>query len=205
MEIPFLSGNSKETKEQIKAEQREKDFIREQKTKELSANDDQSYFYGQESKTDLLKWQQDLDDEVLDLIHYLLGYRKVNDSWQLLDDPSCNQKFVTKVVIPACKPFMARSLINSNWSEKMILMRLRLTADVISDAMADGFDEYDIDFVDYDSILNQLKTTITASAYRALNGWTKKIDSTMIKRIESLNEQTQQQQQKSSLWGALKT
>ena len=42
---------------------------------------------------------------------------------------------------------------------------------------------------------------MTAAAYRSWNGWTKKIDSTMIKRIESMNEQQQQEVKQKGLWG----
>jgi hypothetical protein len=67
---------------------------------------------------------------------------------------------------------------------------LRSTCDDIVDAMADGHDRYGIHFENFDLVLRLIKNTIQPGTFRALKGWTKKMDSTMVKRIESENVNT---------------
>ena len=202
MKLPFLSKQPDES-ELIEDE---RNFNREQKRMEQSLYDDQTYMQQQEAKVDLLRWQQDMDDELMSLVQELLGKKIIEGQIiEQVNDPLCNQKFITKVVIPQCKPFLNRGLINSNWSEKIILTRLKKVCNTITDNMSDGWEEYDIKFVNYDVILEMIKTTIIAGAYRSLNGWTKKIDSTMIKRIEATNETTGQPQKNKGLMGVFKS
>lgn len=198
---PFKPKPEQIERKQIKEE---RNFVRESQMLDSASKDDQSYIVSQESKTDLLRWQQDLDDELFNLIQQLLGYQKVKEGFIEFSGAMCNKKFITEVIIPQCKPFMTRSLINSNWDEKMILNRLKITSNVVADSMSDNWDAYSIEFTNFDAVLNEVKTTIIAGAYRALNGWTKRIDSTMIKRIESMSEQMQEPQQKKGLLGVFK-
>ena len=196
----FLNNN--EVKQQLETEKREKEFAREQANFSTTATDDETYFRDSEGKVNLLMWQQDLDDELQKLIWSLLDYRRLgNGQWEKVDTPVCNMKFIKRVLIPTIEPYMTRNTINSHYDQKMILKSLNETSNVIADAMADGYDEYEIKFTSFDPILNQLKTVIKSSIFRSLNGWTKKIDSTMIKRIESMNEQQQQQEKPKGLWG----
>jgi hypothetical protein len=202
----FIPGNrtNKEEEMQIRAEKRQQTFARESQYLEAASTDDPTYIDQQERKTDLLRWQQDLDDELYSLISLLLGKRKTSEGWEEISQPLCNEKFITDVVIPHAKPYMARSLINTNWNEKTILFSLKKTMNTIADAMADGWDEYDIKFTKWDNVLSNVKITCKAGAFRSLNGWTKRVDSTMIKRIESLSEQNSQPQQKKGLIGIFK-
>lgn len=204
--IPFL-GRGIEERRQNEQVQEERNFAREQNVFQNQSNDDQSYFVSQESKSDLLRWQQDLDDEIIIVVEHLLGKRKTNNGWEQMSGtkPLCNEKFITEVLIPQCKPFLTRSLINSNWNERMILTRLKITSNTIASSIADRYDEYDIEFTNFDTVLNEIKTIIIAGAYRALNGWTKRIDSTMIKRVESMSEQAQQPQTRKGILGVFKS
>ena len=196
-----LLGKNTEQQEMLKAEKRDRNFQREQMGLDLSSRDDQTYFQDQESKVNLLMWQQDLDDDIKQLCFSLLGYTQRNGKWVQSGKAMCNQEFIQEVVLRSCKPFMGKNLINSNWSEKMILTRLKASSDTVADAMSDGFDKYGIEFINNDTILMDIKNTMTAAAYRSWNGWTKKIDSTMIKRIESMNEQQQQEVKQKGFWG----
>ena len=88
-------------------------------------------------------------------------------------EPLCNNVFITDVVIPQCRPFISRNLINSTFTEERILLDLKHTSNDIVANMADGFDRYDIDFQNYDIVLRMIKNVIKAGAFRALNGFTK--------------------------------
>lgn len=196
-----IFNKQKALKREMDAEKRERDFVREQSTLDILNRDDASYFHEQEGRVNLLLWQQDMDYDLQKLCYSLLGYRRFGDKWEKVDKPVCNMSFIKEVIMPICEPFLNKNTTNSNWSEKLILNQLGAASNEVSDAMSDGFDQYEINFTVYDTILRQIKTYITAAAYRSLNGWTKKIDSTMIKRIESLNEQQAQQQIKKGFWG----
>ena len=50
-------------------------------------------------------------------VYTLLGYERHNNEMYQVSDPMCNALFVRQVVIPYCKPFMSRNLINSNLDE----------------------------------------------------------------------------------------
>ena len=178
---------NQEGKQVVEAEKRHMSFQREQNTMAVTAPEEQTEIINQEGKSDLLKWQQDLDDELMELVYRLKGMTKIDGEFKRVDkgNPLCNDKFVTDVVIPQCKPFLSRNLINSNFTEDRILMDLKHTSNDIMSNMADGYDIYGIQFQNYDIILRLIKNVIKAGAFRALNGWTKKTDSTIFKKLES--------------------
>lgn len=180
----------------------DKEFAKETQRKEQDSNRDnniianelnpaaeQMYREQQAERNDLLKWQQDLDSDVFDLVMQLQGYRLNGNKYEYVleegEEPLCNSRFIHEVVIPNLKPFMGRNIINSNLDTNSIHLMLRSTADDIADAMADGFYRYKIDFCNFDIVLRMIKNTLIPSPYRALNGFTKKTDSTMSKMIEN--------------------
>jgi len=181
-----MFGN-KEDKE-IAAEKRQMNFAREQNSINTfsDSKDELSYVDIQEKRSDLLKWQQDLDDEIVKLIMTLQGYSNLDgNGWIQIKDPMCNKKFIHDVVLPQTEPFLSRNMFNTNFTEEQILNDLRNTCDDIADAMADNYDSYEINFKDYDLISRLIKNSIKSGIFRALNGWNKKIDSTVFKSIEA--------------------
>ena len=196
--LPFMKGN--EEKQNLEAERREKDFIKERDVFQAGVTDDQTQLYEREARSDLIRWQQELDDELLSGVQTLLGMEKNNDGeWIKVGEPLCNPKFVREVVVPHCKPFLSRNMINSHLEEKRILAGQRNTIHDIIDVMCDAFDLYDIEFRNFDSILRVIKNIIEPGPYRALKGFTKKQDNTMNKRIETFQDQPQRQAK--SIWG----
>ena len=176
----------------------EKKMIKEQVDIQRQANsmsavsDDTTHIYDQEGKSDLLKWQQDLEEELIDCVQTLRGYSKIEGEWKKVRDQAlCNDSFIYEVVVPQCKPFLSRNLINSNFDEKRILKMLKFTMNDISDAMSDGYDKYDINFRNFDLVIREIKNVIIPAPFRALHGWTKKTDSTMAKRIEAFSDNNQ--------------
>lgn len=189
----FYGGSDKK---EIAAEHRQREYVREQQAYNTAhdAANEQLYYESQKQRSDLLKWQQDLGDELLELVMTLQAYKKVGNDWVPIKDkePLCNEKFIYDVVIPQCKPFLSRNMINTNFDNKTILSDLKYTCNEIADNMTDGYDIYGIKFINQDLILRQIKNVIKAGVYRALNGWTKKTDSTVTKRVEALTENTQE-------------
>lgn len=198
----FSRGDNIEARE-IAAENRQKNFAREQSITQAATNpqEELTYLQQQELKSDLLRWQQELGDEILDLVTTLQGVTTVDGKLVRVSEPICNIKFIYDVVVPQCKPFMSRNMINTNFNEIQILNDLKNTSNDIADAMGDNNDLYEIDFKNYDLVCRLIKNTIKAGAFRALNGWTKKIDSTVIKRIEATHEGLKDPQPKKKLLG----
>ncbi len=169
-----------------------------------STKDDHVALEMQQERTDLLKWQQDLDDELQGLIHTLKSEMLDPESmawvakkrfvWkdgkplEVIVPPLCNDQFIHDVVIPQCKPFLSRNQINTNLTERTILMTLRFTFDDIADAMVDNNAKYGIEFTDFDLIMRLLKNVCRPGIYRSINGWNKKTDSTIFKSVETRSD-----------------
>lgn len=180
-------SNSSELNAARDSENRQMSLSKEQGLQH-TANTDQTLLQEQEMRTDLIKWQQDLDDELIILIYTLKGYEETADGWNINPENKsalCNDLFINEVIKPQIKPFMSRNIINSNFSEKIILSDLKHTCNDIADAMADGYDKYSIHFTNFDLVMRLIKNTIKAGIYRALNGWTKRLDATSIRRLET--------------------
>ena len=188
-----ILGN-REQKNEEKHIREERDFVRQRDIYNTAVQPDQDQTYERESRSDLIRWQQELDDELFKLVQDLLGKTQTaKDKWVQTGEQLCNERFIAEVVIPQCRPFLSRNMINTKYEEYRILSDLKNTIHDIIDIMSDKFEDYKIDFRNFDNVLRIIKNTINPGAYRAFQGWTKKMDSTMIKRVESSSEQSQQQ------------
>ena len=56
-------------------------FSREQGIFQVGAPESQTDIYNQEGKSDLIKWQQDLDEELEKLAYQLTGWVKKENKW----------------------------------------------------------------------------------------------------------------------------
>jgi len=184
-------------KQQLQAENRAMDFQREQTivgTNISGNNSDATDLFMQNQRSDLIRWQQECDEELLELVNQLMGLR-MNKEGQLVQATTslCNSLFIDKVVIPNCKPFMSKNIINTNYSEMNILNTLKSTMRTVVTNMKNNYKEYNIEFSQYDNVWRIILNHIKPNVYRAIDGWTKKEDSRVIKRIESLNDNNNQQ------------
>jgi len=200
----FNMFGSKEDRANIEAEKRamafQKEIQREDSILKVNAPQEQTEIMDQQGKSDLLKWQQELDPELESIAHRFTGWFKKDGIWIKTNmKPLCNDRFMNDVVAPQLDPYLTKNLINSNLTEERILSDLKHTANDIMANMADGFDIYGINFQNYDLILRVLKNTMKNSAFRALNGWTKKTDSTIFKKLESSFDNANAQQQRGLL------
>jgi len=196
--ITNLIGN-KEHKQAMEAEQRERSFVRERDTFRSAMDNDTANLEAQRS--DLLKWQQDLGDEMELLKHRLLSEELTEKGWQpkvlaqktadgkvvwVKIPPMANELFVDYIQTQA-EPFVSRNLLNSNFTEERILQILRSTCNDIASAMANGFDYYDINFENFDLVMRLIKNTIIPGPFRAMNDGERKHARTISKRVESFN------------------
>lgn len=217
----FLKSD-KEEKQALEAEKREKEFIKDRDTFAAAnaASSDAAYMETQDRKSDLLRWQQEFQIEINELYHELLGQELtqngyVQKKYKEWDEkkgvyvekpvsPLCTAQFAEKLIRISVKPWQNKSAVNSNLDEKTIIKMLRNTHNDIVGAICDGWGLHGIQTIDdANAICRMIKNITDPAAYRALNGWTKKTDSSMIKRIESQQELAQTQNQKSGLLGGL--
>ena len=200
-----------------KAQKEEKDFIRERDTFGAAKDDDAVYLDTQDRKSDLLRWQQEFKGELDELFHELVSEKKTKEGWvkktyREYDSakrvyverevaPLCNAAFAEKLIRISVKPWLNKNAVNSNLDEKVIVKMLRNTHNDIVGAISDGWGMHGIQSVDdANAIARMFKNFTDPAAYRALNGWTKKMDSSMIKRIESQQDVQNMKEQK-GLWG----
>jgi len=181
---------NKEEKEMVRRESEATRFQREQNAVEAGSVETNQDLIDTQGKSDLIRWQQELQDELQEVIFQLKGYMKVKGQWVKPDpcNPLCNDLFIESVVRPQITPFISRNFINSNFDIKTILADLKHTSNEIADNMADGYDKYNIKFENYDLITRLLKNLMKAGSFRALQGWTKKTDSTIFKRVETSSD-----------------
>jgi len=193
----FDSINKKQhEKAEIEAESREQTNVQQQQMVGAALNPEEDHIYNQvqESRADFLKWQQDMSEEMHSLVMTLKGYSYSDDKKliKVTEDPLCNDKFIYDVVIPQTKPFFSKNMINSRLDENRILQTLRKTCDDIANAMADAWSvngsKYGIAFDNHDLVLRNIKNCIVSGPFRALGGWTKRLDSSSIKRVETFQD-----------------
>lgn len=204
----FLESDKKEAQ---KADKREKDFIRERDTFNTHHSDDATYLETQTQKSDLIRWQQEFNEELENLKHELLSEVKTSEGWvrktykeydphkkvYVVKEvaPLCSPEFAEKIIRLAVKPWLNKNAVNSNLNEKTILKMLRNTHNDVVGAISDGWGLHGIRSLDdANQICRMIKNYIDPAAFRSLDGWTKRTDSTMIKRIESQQEVAQQPQ-----------
>lgn len=215
-----IIGKNKQTQIENERTRKEKDFIRENQIIDNATSTEQSDYSIQEGRTDLLKWQQDFDEELEKLKHRLRSeVRNENGQWERKTIPvgyegvGKNRKVVYQYLPPLAnelfidhvetlvEPFLSRNMFSSNFNEKRILEMLKNTCNDITDNMADGWDRYEIDFVNYDIIMRLIKNVIIPGPFRALNDGQRRHDRTIAKRIEAFNERQQPRKSKSILGG----
>jgi len=195
---------NKEGKEEEKQIQEQRDFVREQDMMSNATASEQVDQFNQESRSDLLKWQQDLSDEIEKLKHRLrsehlnaegqwvqklipVGYDDQNKVVYDLVPPLANEIFIDYIETQV-EPFLSRNMFSSNFNEKRILQMLKNTCNDIADAMADGWDIYAIEFINFNMVMRLIKNIITPGPFRALNDGQRRHDRTIAKRVEAFQD-----------------
>ena len=181
-------GNNKEA---IESERRQINLAREQTSINAATASEQNFYQEQRERSDLIRWQQELDNS-LHILKHRLRSETLSENGQWISskvDPLLTEDGIT-MVEAELSPFLgeeAKNLINSNLTELMILNTLKNTADTIVCNLADNYDSYIVDATPsrMSHILRIIKNAMLPTPFRAVEGWTKKQDSTGIKRIET--------------------
>jgi len=182
----YMFDNPFRRDKEAAAEQRQMNFAREQSSiANSNSQEDLIYMQQNQSRPDLLKWQQDLNDIIDQKTCMLLGLYQTEEGVKQIGVPLCNRIFIDQVFIPLITDFYSRSFANSNMDSKTINMTLICTADEVCNILAhSGLGKFEIKFENFDIIMRHIKNAIKPAAWRAIHGWTKKTDSTNSKRVE---------------------
>lgn len=202
MKFPFMPDN---TEERLRQEQdkREYGLMREQLNHSTAEQiKDEILLQQQIEKEDLLRWQQDFDDEEEQLVHDLKNEIYVDGKGWIPDGkPLLNDKGIKKILSDV-RPFLSRNMINCNFSEDRVLDLLKRSSNNLTTDLCAHYKEYDLDYSNISMVLRWVKNIKVSGPHRAINGWTKNKDSTISKRVETINDNPYlNQQPKKKMFG----
>lgn len=192
-------GRYREQKEQLDAEQRQLGYSTKQTVIQSASHpsDDASVKAMLDQQSDLFRWQQMLKQDIDQLI-FRLGYKQDPDTGAWVDRPNheaiVNKKCIDKFELHLI-PSYFRSSPNTFLKNESInrLMKRKLT-DVCID-LAANMNDYGIEEI---SILDLMADTFENVTYlilrRSAEGWNKRMDTSVTKRIENADVQNKEQQ-----------
>lgn len=195
---------SQEEKEAAEQEKRAMNFQREQTA--FSAghhpDDDRALLHRQDQRTDLLRWQQELGDELEMFKHDLKNEEYINEQWVRREGvkPMLNDDGV-RMLERHVRQCMSRNLMMSNLSETQIRQSLKYTCQQVCHALGHKYDVFEIDFIDLSNIMRMVINMITPTAFRAMNQGERIHHRTISKRLESYHETPTAQEQKKGIFG----
>lgn len=196
----------------------QKDFAREQSILENSNDgvDEQIYIQQQQDRNDLIRWQQDLTDDMYDLRMRLQSKEKFGDSWKVVKisvklksgeivyrnaPPLVNDQGI-QIIMQCVAPLMSRNLMQSDFKEERILTMLKSTMFTLIHNFADNYESYGAQFENLDHIMRLIMNTIMPAPFRAKDGAERKITSTQNKRNETFVN-TPQREERRKIFGLL--
>ncbi len=209
----FGFGNNQQ-REDMLAEQRGYSFAREQNAVASADKQfqDSAPMVAPEGHDDLLRWQQELGDELeqlkMDLRNRVRSDQgnwvarqrfvrydkdaegKTIEVWENM--PPLMNECGVQMVETAVRPLLSRNLINSNLDEDTVLFLLKETSNTLVFNMANRFDEFGLGNAPSPAlmshILRLIKNVIKPTPFRALNDGERRHQRTMNKRIETYAE-----------------
>jgi len=209
-EIKSLISNVKGENPDIAAEKRHQKFTKEGQLFEAAMQDDQEFYSQQQQRSDLVRWQQDLEEEIDQMSHdfkneiliegkwkrqnFLVGYDQEGNSIYHELPPVMNDLGISRIK-SYLRPLLSRNLINSNYSEERIYTNLRNIIQTIILHLRDNYYIYEIRKQDLSWIVRQIKSFAEPTMWRCWNNGERKYLTTIHKHIEAHNESSNQQQQ----------
>lgn len=204
-----ILGNNQKN-EQLAAEERQKEFMREQVGLRIAESSDDNYIHSKHND-EIIKWQQDLNDELDLLIHKLKNEECIAGIWkpkqiyigigeggrEIWQDmpPKMNIQGI-QMIESLVAPLMSRNIINSNFDEDRILTILHKTCDDLIDNLTYNFDRYDVDFANLNIIVRLVKNVIIAAPFRALHDGERIHQRSIYKRADTYNQAKDEQKKR---------
>lgn len=216
----MIFGNRLRESPEISLKRQELQLTREISDRELADREDHAQL--KEERNDLVRWQQDLEDDLTKLRYNLLNYiyNFENNTWEpekqkiidkdgklkeIIVPPLLNYNGVAKMT-SLVKQYLSRNVMMSNLKEEIIFrMMIELVETIVLD-LGMNYDNYDpikerrnLPENDLNMILKMIKDTVEPTLYRAWNNGERNHLNTINKRIENLS--VNQLPQKKSLFG----
>ena len=166
---------------------------------DLADRTDQAYEHDKAEREDLTRWQQDLQNILLELEYNLRNYAKSSEgTWipkkywtkkdgQLIEleiPPLLNRVGLSKMM-SIVNLYLNRNVMMSTLTQEIIFRMMRGFAATIIFNLGENFDVYEIDQTDLKLIVKMLKDTVETTLYRALNNGERRYLNTINKRIET--------------------
>ena len=205
-------GFKKQEKAQIRAENRERSFVKTMDTINKGFQEEPPIdpMIDQE-RNDLTRWQQDMTDVIQSLRHNLLNEIKTKDGWvpemMLMGydekgkevwhpiPPMVNHLGVSRI-LSVIKNYLNKSNMNTNYSEDIIYRKLRRLNAALTTNMGGCREAYGIEYNNLSLVKKMVLDAVEAILFSALNnGWRSYLNTTN-KRVEAFTENVQPQQKK---------
>ena len=172
-----------------------------------TTKDDAVFINEQNQKSDLIRWQQELDNS-LEILKHRLRNETRNKEGYWFSQEGVDALLTTEgiaMVESTLSPFLgeeAKNLINSNLTEEMILQTLKNTSDTIVCNLADNYDTFVIIATPskMSHIMRIIKNAMLPTPFRAQDGWTLKENNKGTKRVETYVDAPQQNKK---MWGLM--
>lgn len=208
-----MFGQNKEIKMQIDAENREYEHVRQrdvfnaafiQDHAEMTQNND-------ESKRELTRWQQDMEDQITSAIHDLRNEVLIDGEWVPqteiigIEDngepmygqysPKMNE-YGIRSFVSSLRPLLSRNLMMSNYDEQKILNKLRGSVSTFILDLMKNYNLYGVRKQDMSAIIRSFRNHSEPAHYRALNNGERSYLNTIHKSVEAKTETIQPEKKK---------
>ena len=201
----MLLFNNRNKREE-KAADKEKQFQHEENilTGQMPQNAEDEYYKVQsdKEKSDLIKWQQDLSEDAVNLGYDIMGYYfdDNNEKWVKEEGtkPLANIKFIRRIR-PLLKLGSSRNFMMTNFSDERVRRTLQRAAMSFTNLIYFHWKTFDIDKKDCGYLVELYQQLIEPTIYRSCLNGERKYLTTINKRIETFSDRPEQK--KKSLFG----
>jgi len=155
------------------------------------ATDEQVYLEKQEQRSDLIKWQQNLEPEIRSLIHKIKRETEIKDGeWKTMMGMKsiANDMFIMDTV-ELIELSMSKNLINSSYSEDRVLTSLKSTLFDFRCMLQENREMYEIRKSDMHLVIRLFKNAIEPTYWRCWNNGERKYAGEFNKRVEIHTDQ----------------
>lgn len=153
-----------------------------------------------EEREQILKWQQDLSQELENFKHELLREININGTWKReqievydsknneikkIDMPPIINRVGVAYVLNTVKRYLNRNTMRSNLSDAIIRRIMKSFGFALALNIAENYDKYELDMSQYHSLNVNSRHIVETTLYRALNNGERINERSIIKMIDA--------------------
>jgi len=201
-----------EEKQELARENRERDFVSKE-TLVNSAMQDNVYSIKDKANNDLTRWQQDLQEDVLKIVHDLKREIEVNGEWipqriflghdengqEVWDEiPPMMNDLGIRDFIAEIRSHTSKNLMMSNYDKDRIYVKLNATVTNFIFLVAMKAPYWELQKKDLSHVVQIFKSHIEPTYWRAFNNGERNYLNSTTKRVEAFNSNVREEPNK---WG----